>query len=167
MAEEMATSAPARDAAAQKKYDAAMKVMDQGDFKKAHGSFKKFTEEYPDDAEGWYCRAECANYASGMFGAKIKDEEKLEVTEEAFNEYLNKVAEDVKATADQLKNYFGEAFIKAEQLKEMATNLIVDSAKVKAAEAEEKPKKARKPKAPKAEDKAEETEAAAEEPKAE
>ena len=98
---------------------------------------------------------------------KIKDEEKLEVTEEAFNEYLNKVAEDVKATADQLKNYFGEAFIKAEQLKEMATNLIVDSAKVKAAEAEEKPKKARKPKAPKAEDKAEETEAAAEEPKAE
>ncbi len=98
---------------------------------------------------------------------KIKDEENLEVTEEAFNEYLNKVAEDVKATADQLKNYFGEAFIKAEQLKEMATNLIVDSAKVKAAEAEEKPKKARKPKAPKAEDKAEETEAAAEEPKAE
>ena len=98
---------------------------------------------------------------------KIKDEEKLEVTEEAFNEYLNKVAEDVKATADQLKNYFGEAFIKAEQLKEMATNLIVDSAKVKAAEAEEKPKKARKPMAPKAEDKAEETEAAAEEPKAE
>ncbi len=67
---------------------------------------------------------------------KIKDEEKLEITEEAFNEYLNKVAEDVKATADQLKNYFGEAFIKAEQLKEMATNLIVDSAKVKAAEEE-------------------------------
>ena len=106
---------------------------------------------------------------------KIKDEEKLEVTEEAFNEYLNKVAEDVKATADQLKNYFGEAFIKAEQLKEMATNLIVDSAKVKAAEAEteEKPKKARKPRAPKAEKAAEETETAeaaepaAEEPKAE
>ena len=98
---------------------------------------------------------------------KIKEEEKLEVTEEAFNEYLNKVAEDVKATADQLKNYFGEAFIKAEQLKEMATNLIVDSAKVKAAEAEEKPKKARKSKAPKAEENAEETEAAAEEPKAE
>ena len=104
---------------------------------------------------------------------KIKDEEKLEVTEEAFNEYLNKVAEDVKATADQLKNYFGEAFIKAEQLKEMATNLIVDSAKVKAAEEEEKPKQARKPRAPKAEKKAEETETAEaaepadEEPKAE
>ena len=91
---------------------------------------------------------------------KIKDEEKLEVTEEAFNEYLNKVAEDVKATADQLKNYFGEAFIKAEQLKEMATNLIVDSAKVKAAETEEKPKKTKKPRAPKAEKKAEETETA-------
>ena len=104
---------------------------------------------------------------------KIKDEEKLEVTEEAFNEYLDKVAEDVKATADQLKNYFGEAFIKAEQLKEMATNLIVDSAKVKAAETEEKPRKTRKPRAPKAEKKAEETETAEaaepaeEEPKAE
>ena len=98
---------------------------------------------------------------------KIKEEEKLEVTEEAFNEYLNKVAEDVKATADQLKNYFGEAFIKAEQLKEMATNLIVDSAKVKAVEEEEKPKKAaKKTKAPKAEQ-AEEPKAAAEEPKAE
>ena len=48
-----------------------------------------------------------------------------------------------------------------------ATITPTDSAKVKAAEAEEKPKKARKPKAPKAEDKAEETEAAAEEPKAE
>ena len=57
--------------------------------------------------------------------------------------------------------------LKTEQLKEMATNLIVDSAKVKAAEEDEKPKKARKSNAPKAEEKAEETEPAAEEPKAE
>lgn len=75
MAEEMETSGPARDAAAQKKYDAAMKAMDSGDFKKAHSAFKKFTEEYPDDAEGWFFRAESANYASGMFGAKIKEDE--------------------------------------------------------------------------------------------
>lgn len=64
-----------RSAAEQKKFDAAMKSMDQGDFKKAHTAFKKYTEEVPDDAEGWFCRAECGNYASGMFGAKVKDDE--------------------------------------------------------------------------------------------
>lgn len=64
-----------RDANAQKKFDAAMKSMDQGDFKKAYTAFKKYTEEVPDDAEGWYCRAECGNYASGMFGAKVKDDD--------------------------------------------------------------------------------------------
>ncbi len=74
MAEEM-ESAYQRSAADQKKFDAAMKAMDQGDFKKAHTAFKKYTEEVPDDAEGWFCRAECGNYASGMFGAKVKDED--------------------------------------------------------------------------------------------
>ncbi len=66
---------PERDAAAQKKYDAAMKKMDSGDFKAALTAFKKYTDEYPNDAEGWYLRAECANYAGGMFGARIKDED--------------------------------------------------------------------------------------------
>ena len=65
----------------------------------------------------------------------IKEEEKLEVTEEAFEEYVKKVADDVKATVEQMKNYFGEEFMKEEQLKEMATNVMIDSAKVKTAEA--------------------------------
>ncbi|MDN5357937.1 MAG: hypothetical protein PWR17_1106 [Candidatus Methanomethylophilaceae archaeon] len=63
------------DATADKKIAAAMKLMDDGDFKKAYSQFKKLTEEYPEDAECWYARAECGNYASGMFGAKIKPEE--------------------------------------------------------------------------------------------
>ena len=75
MADEMSGSAPERSPAAQKKFDASMKAMDSGDFKKAYSAFKKYTEEFPDDAEGWYCRAECGNYASGMFGAKVKDED--------------------------------------------------------------------------------------------
>ena len=93
---------------------------------------------------------------------KIKDEEKLEVTEEAFNEYLNKVAEDVKATADQLKNYFGEAFIKAEQLQKLRPTSSSTAPRSRLLRQKKKPKKARKPKTPKADDKAEETEAAAE-----
>jgi len=67
--------APSRDAAAQKKFDAAMKKMDTGDFKAALTAFKKYTDEFPDDAEGWYFRAECANYAGGIFGARVKDED--------------------------------------------------------------------------------------------
>jgi len=69
------TGAPERDPAAQKKFDAAMKAMDQGDFKKAYSAFKKYTDEFPNDAEGWFYRADCGNYASGMFGARVKDEE--------------------------------------------------------------------------------------------
>ncbi|MCQ2069877.1 MAG: hypothetical protein MJZ68_01960 [archaeon] len=76
MSDEMVgAEGPSRSPAAQKKFDTAMKAMDVGDFKKAYTSFKKFTEEFPDDAEGWYCKAECGNYASGMFGAKVKEEE--------------------------------------------------------------------------------------------
>ena len=44
------------------------------------------------------------------------------------------LAGDVGATADQLNQYFGEEFMKNEFRKELATNLIVDSAVVKAAE---------------------------------
>lgn len=84
MAEEMEASGPVRDAAAQKKFDAAMKPMDLGDFKKAYSAFKKYTDEFPDDAEGWFCRAECGNYASGMFGAKVKDEETIEAYTKAM-----------------------------------------------------------------------------------
>ena len=84
MADEIEASGYQRDAAAQKKFDAAMKPMDMGDFKKAYSAFKKYVEECPDDAEGWYCKAECGNYASGMFGAKVKDEEIIEAYTKAM-----------------------------------------------------------------------------------
>lgn len=66
-----------RDAAAQKAYDAAMKKMDAGDFKASLTAFKKYVASYPDDPEGWYFYAESANYAGGMFGARVKDEDIL------------------------------------------------------------------------------------------
>lgn len=78
MADEMDGSGPMRDPAVQKKFDAAMKAMDAGDFKKAYSAFKKFSAEFPDDAEGWFYTAECGNYASGMFGVKVKPEEIME-----------------------------------------------------------------------------------------
>lgn len=71
------------DAASNKKLVTAMKTMDEGDFKKAYSQFKKLTEEFPDDAECWYARAECGNYASGMFGAKISTEEIASAYEKA------------------------------------------------------------------------------------
>ena len=71
------------DATADKKIATAMKTMDEGDFKKAYSQFKKLTEEYPKDAECWYARAECGNYASGMFGAKIKTDEIIDAYEKA------------------------------------------------------------------------------------
>ena len=64
----------------------------------------------------------------------VMEAEKLDDNEEAFAAYVEKVACDVGATAEQLKQYFGEEFMKNEFRKELATNLIVDSAVVKAAE---------------------------------
>lgn len=59
----------------EKKLAAAMKSMDEGDFKKAYSAFKKLTDDFPEDSDCWYYRAECGNYASGMFGAKVTPEE--------------------------------------------------------------------------------------------
>lgn len=75
-----------------KKLSAGMKAMDEGDFKKAYNSFKKICAEYPDNAECWYYKAECGNYASGMEGAKIKDEEIIE----AYNKALDLDPENVE-----------------------------------------------------------------------
>lgn len=54
-----------------KKISNAMKAMDEGDFKKAYSYFKKLVIEFPDNAKCWYYKAECGNYASGIFGVKI------------------------------------------------------------------------------------------------
>jgi tetratricopeptide (TPR) repeat protein len=59
----------------EKKLAAGMKAMDEGDFKKAYSLFKKLCEENPDNADCWYYKAECGNMASGMFGAKVSNEE--------------------------------------------------------------------------------------------
>ena len=63
------------EATPEKKIANAMKAMDEGDFKKAYTAFKKLAAELPDNAEVWYYKAECGNYASGMFGAKVDTQE--------------------------------------------------------------------------------------------
>ena len=58
--------------------------------------------------------------------------EELGETDEGFEAYVAKVAEDVGAGVDQLKQYFGEEFMRAEYRKDLAQKLIVDSAVAKA-----------------------------------
>ena len=53
----------------------AMRSMEEGDFKKAYSKFKKLTEDFPDSAEAWFFRADTGLLASGMFGAKVSDDE--------------------------------------------------------------------------------------------
>jgi tetratricopeptide (TPR) repeat protein len=67
-----------------KKLAAGMKAMDEGDFKKAYTQFKKLCVENPNDAECWYYKAECGSLASGMFGAKISNEEIMEAYNKAI-----------------------------------------------------------------------------------
>ena len=57
--------------------------------------------------------------------------EKLDDNDEAFAAYVERVSGEVGATADQLRQYFGEDFMRNEFRKELATNLIVDSAVAK------------------------------------
>ena len=64
----------------------------------------------------------------------IMETEELGDTDEAFEAYIAKVSEDVKATPEQLREYFGEEFMKNEFRKELATNIMIDSAVVKSAE---------------------------------
>ena len=80
--------------------------------------------------------------------------ENIEISDEDVEEYLKKVGEDVSATPEELKNYFGIDFIKEECKKDKATSVMFDSAVV----AEAKPAK----KTAKTEEAAEETAAEAE-----
>ena len=72
-------------------------------------------------------------------------------TEEETEEYIAKTAEKLGAKAEELKQHFGVDFIAEEQKKEMASNIIFDTAIITEAAPEEK-----------AEEKAEETEKEAE-----
>ena len=72
------------EATPEKKLATAMKAMDEGDFKKAYSSFKKLVAEYPENADCWYYKAECGNYASGMFGAKVDTQEIMDAYNKAI-----------------------------------------------------------------------------------
>ncbi|MDI3541637.1 MAG: hypothetical protein PWQ62_551 [Candidatus Methanomethylophilaceae archaeon] len=60
------------------------KEMEKGDFKKAYNKFKKAAEEFLDNSEIWFLKAETGNMASGMFGAKIPDEEIIDAYKRAI-----------------------------------------------------------------------------------
>lgn len=72
------------EATPEKKIASAMKAMDEGDFKKAYTAFKKLAAELPESADVWYYKAECGNYASGMFGAKVSTDEIIEAYKKAI-----------------------------------------------------------------------------------
>ncbi len=72
------------EASPEKKLASAMKAMDEGDFKKAYTAFKKLVTEFPDNADAWYYKAECGNYASGMFGAKVDSQEIIDAYKKAI-----------------------------------------------------------------------------------
>lgn len=72
------------EATPEKKIANAMKAMDEGDFKKAYTAFKKLVTEIPDNADAWYYKAECGNYASGMFGAKVDTQEIMDAYKKAI-----------------------------------------------------------------------------------
>lgn len=60
--------------------------------------------------------------------------EGIEPSDEEFEEYCKKTADNVGAKPEDVKRYFGEAFLKAELQKEQAMNLIIDNAVAKAPE---------------------------------
>jgi len=62
----------------------------------------------------------------------VMEAEELADTDEGFEAYVKKTAEEIGAKPEQLKQYFGDEFMRHEFRKELASNLIVDSAIVKA-----------------------------------
>ena len=92
-----------------------------------------------------------AQVKNGLLLEAIVAAEGFAPTEEETEEYIAKTAEKLGAKADELKQYFGVDFIAEEQKKEMASNIIFDTAIITEAAPEEK-----------AEEKAEETEKEAE-----
>ena len=66
----------------------------------------------------------------------VIEAENIETTEEENREYLNKVAESIGAKAEEVEKYFGMDYIAAEQKKEKASTLILESAVAKAPEQE-------------------------------
>ncbi len=66
--------------------------------------------------------------------------ENIEITDDDRKEYVERVSSGMGVTAEQLEQYFGAEFIDNELRKEKATNIMVESAVVKApGEAKEEP----------------------------
>jgi len=63
--------------------------------------------------------------------------EEISASEEDIEAYINRVAENIGAPAEEIKTYFGNDFITKELLKERATSIVVDSAVEAEAPAEE------------------------------
>ncbi len=74
----------------------------------------------------------------------IVEAENIEVTDEEAEEYLQKVAESIKAKADDVREYFGADFIKSEKKKDKAAAIIFDSAVEKKPKAKRTRAKAKK-----------------------
>ncbi len=64
--------------------------------------------------------------------------ENFEVTDEEKEEFITKMAESVGAKPEEVKEYFGDAFITSEKLKEKATALMFDTAVATEPKEEEK-----------------------------
>lgn len=72
-----------------------------------------------------------------LLEAVVKAED-IQVSDEEAEEYLTKVAEGINAKPEEVRQYFGAEFIASERKREKATSLIIDSAVVVDAPAEEK-----------------------------
>ena len=58
----------------------------------------------------------------------IVEAENIEVTDEELEDYIKGAAESVGVTPDQIRQYFGEEYIKNEFKKEKATRIVIESA---------------------------------------
>ena len=85
----------------EKKLNAGMKAMDEGDFKKAYSQFKKLCVENPDDLDCWFYKAECGNMASGMFGAKVSNDEIMEAYTKAMELDVDMENADIRQSYGQ------------------------------------------------------------------
>lgn len=66
----------------------------------------------------------------------IIEEEKLEVTDEELDKYIEDIAADINSKPEELRSYFGEGFIRRECLMKKATDAIFDTATVSEDKAE-------------------------------
>ena len=62
--------------------------------------------------------------------------ENFQVTDEEVEEFLKKVSEEANANPAEVREYYGDEFIRGEKLKDMARELVIDSAVAVEAKAE-------------------------------